>query len=116
MALKVHDIDSFCDNVDYHFDNYAHCNHYVNAYALTQVYGGPEEGGWWFDVKSPLASVKVYTRNEAIRVYGLLLDLYKDVYDEQRPYNSAVGDGVDLIIYMEEEIGQFSPKEVPHYE
>lgn len=32
---------------------------YVNVYLVTRHYGGPQEGGWWFDVGEPLASVPV---------------------------------------------------------
>lgn len=32
---------------------------YVNVYAVTRYYGGSEEGGWWYDVGEPLASVPV---------------------------------------------------------
>lgn len=39
---------------------------YVNAYLVCRVYGGPEEGGWWFNAGEPLASVPV----EAIRQPG----------------------------------------------
>lgn len=30
---------------------------YLNAYRVTRAFGGPEEGGWWYDVGEPLASV-----------------------------------------------------------
>jgi hypothetical protein len=30
---------------------------YINAYAVSRHYGGPEEGGWWFNAGQPLASV-----------------------------------------------------------
>jgi len=30
---------------------------YVNAYLTDRRYGGPEEGGWWYDTGEPLASV-----------------------------------------------------------
>jgi hypothetical protein len=30
---------------------------YLNVYAVTRHYGGPEEGGWWFNAGEPLASV-----------------------------------------------------------
>jgi len=26
---------------------------YVNAYRVSRAYGGPEEGGWWYDVGEP---------------------------------------------------------------
>jgi hypothetical protein len=32
---------------------------YVNAYQVTRHYGGPEEGGWWFNHSEPLASIPV---------------------------------------------------------
>lgn len=32
---------------------------YVNAYEVTQHYGGPEEGGWWYDSGEVLASSPV---------------------------------------------------------
>lgn len=32
---------------------------YVNTYKVGRDYGGPEEGGWWFDVWTPIASVPV---------------------------------------------------------
>lgn len=32
---------------------------YLNVYAVTRHYGGPEEGGWWYNVGTPLASVPI---------------------------------------------------------
>ena len=32
---------------------------FVNAYAVTRHYGGPEEGGWWYNAGHPLASMPV---------------------------------------------------------
>jgi hypothetical protein len=40
---------------------------YINAYAVTRHFGGPEEGGWWFNAGEALASVPVSVQ-EAIRV------------------------------------------------
>jgi hypothetical protein len=39
---------------------------YVNAYELTRHYGGPEEGGWWFNHQEPIASIPI----KAISVEG----------------------------------------------
>lgn len=30
---------------------------YLNAYLDRQVYGGPEEGGWWYYAGDPISSV-----------------------------------------------------------
>ena len=32
---------------------------YLNAYAVTRHYGGPEEGGWWYNSGEPLASIPI---------------------------------------------------------
>ena len=30
--------------------------YFVNVYEIRQSYGGPEEGGWWYDQREPLQS------------------------------------------------------------
>lgn len=30
---------------------------YLNTYEVHQAYGGPEEGGWWFDCGTPVQSI-----------------------------------------------------------
>jgi hypothetical protein len=32
---------------------------YLNTYEVWQVYGGPEEGGWWFEAGTPMQSILV---------------------------------------------------------
>jgi hypothetical protein len=32
---------------------------YINVYSVTRHYGGPEEGGWWYNSGTPLASVPI---------------------------------------------------------
>ena len=39
---------------------------YVNAYEVTRHYGGPEEGGWWYNHHEPIASIPV----KAISIAG----------------------------------------------
>jgi hypothetical protein len=36
---------------------------YVNAYRVSRAYGGPEEGGWWYDVGEPMASVPIHSEH-----------------------------------------------------
>jgi len=36
---------------------------YVTAYGVTREYGGPEEGGWWYDWKTHLLSVPCLYRD-----------------------------------------------------
>lgn len=32
---------------------------YLNTYEVWQAYGGPEEGGWWYECGSPVQSVLI---------------------------------------------------------
>lgn len=37
---------------------------YVNIYDHGRAYGGPEEGGWWFDVGTPIGSIPIELTDE----------------------------------------------------
>jgi hypothetical protein len=89
--------------------------HYVNAYENGRAYGGPEEGGWWYDWLEPIASVRVYTTDQALDTYELFSKLYDDLYDGDTPISSVTHDA-DLVIYMEDEPAEHYPKETPRYE
>lgn len=39
---------------------------YVVAYCIDRVFGGREEGGWWYDWQSVLETRQVYTVTEAL--------------------------------------------------
>lgn len=71
---------------------------WVNVYSVERQYGGPEEGGWWYNTYEGLESVRVKTRKqeEAARArleeeYGILRE--GDIY-------SARG-GTDIVLYVE---------------
>jgi hypothetical protein len=89
---------------------------YVNAYERTQGYGGPEEGGWWFDVLTPLASIPVMNTDDEAIARRLIEAAFREEYNERRPYYSATGDGADLVVALERRMAEPSPTERPHYE
>ena len=86
---------------------------YVNAYAVTRNYGGPEEGGWWYDQDTPLASVPVIDQVE--------IDYWKPALKERFAHivegnmYSVLG-GTAVVISVEDEMAQPYPAERPHYE
>ena len=103
---------------------------FVNAYEVDQLFGGPEEGGWWYDAGTPLASVRVRTEAGIERVkarlraqlgpqYGLLPDGTPDPdWNNGRPKRrrtSAAGEP-DLEVYVEEHPARDFPEVRPHYE
>lgn len=87
---------------------------YVNAYELTQGYGGPEEGGWWYDVGTPLASVPIYDDQDPEPVIEDLKGKFS-YYDNYRERTSAAG-GADLGVWVQDHVAQDFPQARPHYE
>lgn len=121
MADSHMDINDFLSALDYinqeedYNDPRTLGKKYIVAFEKEQGYGGPEEGGWWFDVLTPIASIEVRTKKEAVAAYYFLVDTYAEEYQDERPYYSAAG-GVDFIIAIEDEIAPHYPKEYPRYE
>lgn len=88
---------------------------WVNAYELGQGYGGPEEGGWWFDVYDPISSIRVYNEDECVDAIKLLDRILRPKYEDMREYYSAAG-GANLVIQLEGGPAKVQPEERPHYE
>jgi hypothetical protein len=86
---------------------------YVNAYEVERVFGGHEEGGWWYDYQTPLCTIRVKTIAQAIKAYDLMLEIYGPDFDDNIPL-SSVGSYGDLRIYVEDEVGKNT--EPQHYE
>lgn len=49
---------------------------FVNVYQLDRGYGGPEEGGWWYDYEYPIESVKCKRGRQALRLTAALSRRY----------------------------------------
>jgi hypothetical protein len=84
---------------------------YVNVYAVGRIYGGPEEGGWWYDTGTVLKSVRCLTRGEADRVADVLRADYPDT-----GRSSSVLGGDDYRVWVEDNPGANYPTERPRYE
>lgn len=92
---------------------------YVNAYSVVRCFGGHEEGGWYYDAGTPLASVPVREEDEA--VIELEKRRLRELLGWERPANNRLGrysvnGGEDFEIYVEEEPAKPFPEERPHYE
>lgn len=85
--------------------------HYVNVYAVGRSWGGPEEGGWWYDTGEPVASIPFETREEAEAERERL----RERYPQTGKRGSVLG-GDDYEIGIEDEFARAYPESRPRYE
>ena len=64
---------------------------YVNAYIVTREYGGPEEGGWYYDAGYPVASMPVF----------VVVDIADEEIEEVRSGQSPWFDDVDEFLFVQ---------------
>ena len=116
---------------------------YVSMYEVSRNYGGPEEGGWWYDAYELKSSKKFYDQEEAekfedalihgIEAQGLNeedlssargMDTYPDPSQGDPMYDHSdadiprgfAGAPTNYTVYIEDFPGQNETKERPHYE
>ena len=99
---------------------------YVNVYEVECCYGGPEEGGWWYDAgtlvpdmggKVPIDNGDSFEEQRA-KVLPTLTrwsDECKAMNEGTLPRSSVVGTS-DLEATWEDEPGKDYPQERPYYE
>jgi hypothetical protein len=96
-------------------------NHYpwfVNVYNVDRCYGGPEEGGWWYDAGEPSeyferASFGVESQEEAQLLKSALLARI-EMPDDHHDRSSVIGD-TDIEVYIEDMPAERFPRERPFY-
>lgn len=86
--------------------------YYVNAYAVDRMWGGPEEGGWWYDTGEPVESILFETWAAA--------EAYRDgegarKWPTTRARYSVLG-GEDHTLWIERHFAAPWPDSRPHYE
>jgi hypothetical protein len=85
---------------------------WVNVYEVTRHYGGPEEGGWWYDWYECIDSVEV----EEEKAYELS-QAKKEEYEDRKWGNIySVRGGVDIRVLVEDWKAQSQTPRTPHYE
>lgn len=90
---------------------------YINVYEVYRHYGGPEEGGWYWDSGELLISVQVTGKmeGEAEAAELLLKDYLERSYPDDGSRFSVLG-GTDYQVRIEDHDGKSWPEERPHYE
>jgi hypothetical protein len=87
---------------------------YLTAYALTRHWGGPEEGGWWYDRYTYVESYSHRIKRRDARRRGRDLWL-KHAGIIEGDVSSVLG-GTALVILPEVTRGEYATKGKPHYE
>jgi hypothetical protein len=88
---------------------------HINVYTVDRLYGGPEEGGWWYNAYSPVASVCIdeWTDEDVHILKGLL---EKNFSNEGRIPLCSVNSEGEYFIAFEDCPAEPSPKRRPIYE
>lgn len=95
---------------------------YVHKYEVAQQYGGPEEGGWWFQVGSPVEGFRLaYTVEETAYEACRALnggERERAKRDEEYEYTSVLSYKSQHFSYdvSEKAYAEAYPKSRPHYE
>lgn len=84
---------------------------FVNVYEVDRIYGGPEEGGWWYDARTIIETREVsqYAVDDAVREL-------EEQYPNTGKVYSVIYDGGDYRVRVEDQPGANYPEKTPHYE
>ena len=103
---------------EYNPDGYLRCScpchweqYYVNVYDVTRAYGGPEEGGWWYDTGEPIASWPYKSYEEA----KTFANAARMDYPYTKARYSMLDRENDYDVRVESHYGQPFPEETPRY-
>lgn len=85
----------------------------VGAYEVTREYGGPEEGGWWYDHHDHIESLYYQTEAEKEALKKELKERYGD-----REWGRlwSVNGGLVITCLTEEVAGEHQTRGKPRYE
>ena len=92
---------------------------YMNGYNANRAYGGPEEGGWWYDTGEAVASIPLYEPDDII--IGPDREKWKDYLDHSVGWHSQYGLGSVLgrdvfDIRLQGHFAMDYPQQTPHFE
>lgn len=89
---------------------------YINIYECNKAFGGPEEGGWWYDYGHFIDGFPVKPKQiptAVRRVQNLCDKLNKE--ENRKPPSSVICDGY-YKVYVEDAPGKDFPINPPRYE
>lgn len=88
---------------------------FLNAYSVNRIYGGPQEGGWWFDEGYPIASIPLREEDPAAKIEWEAYLTAKVAWTSQYDKGSVLGHDV-FEMGLEDNFARHYPEETPRYE
>ena len=84
---------------------------FVNVYEEDRQYGGPEEGGWWVNTRTPMHSEQVVSTGDVWQaLWGLSKRFTRNVANSQGT-SSVVYDGGEYSFWLENQPAEFYPND-----
>ena len=93
---------------------------YINVYFITREYGGPEEGGWWYDLETSADKADLPNHLSPSMTYSSKVKRDAEAWVEsenegQPPLYSVASRGL-YVVRVEEHRSKVYPASRPHYE
>ncbi len=89
---------------------------FVNVYLIDRAYGGPEEGGWYYDCGEAIASKQYHTQEGADKALEGRLQWCEEENRHRRSDTSSVLSEGCYVARVEDEPAKDYPDTRPHYE
>jgi hypothetical protein len=86
---------------------------FLNVYEVTRHYGGPEEGGWWYNWYECIEVFPVRDEEQGEQLRDWLFSEHE--HKKHGNIYSVLG-GTDIVVYLEDEPKESETKERPYYE
>ncbi len=87
---------------------------YVNVYLIDRAYGGPEEGGWWYDTGTAIRSTQIAPNDDIVLAEAEAWCAEENAH-RRSDVSSVLSEG-RYVVYVEDQPAADYPAVTPHYE
>lgn len=90
----------------------------VGVYLVDRAYGGPEEGGWWYDCGELVRVIRLFKNQSRAEDFARALNskLHATLNRGRRPVDSVLSDGCYSARVFPNSAPRFFPETRPFYE
>ena len=84
----------------------------ITIHETTLNYGGPEEGGWWYQAGYPVRSHCIFSKKQAIQVF---IQYFEEYEIEGQPSLGDTTTSSNIELSFSNRYAEVYPKTRPHY-